>query len=62
MIDSPPDAGITKPAFGDQTMDVRIPFKISAECMKHHNKTGSKVQGFVNIEKHTGNNTGDRMK
>lgn len=30
--------------------------------MKHHDKTGSEIHGFVLLEEHGGNNTGDSMK
>jgi hypothetical protein len=41
---------------------MRIPFEISAECMKNHDKTGSEVFGFIHFEEHTRDDTGNRMK
>lgn len=56
MIDIAPEAIITVATFRDETMDVRIPFEIPAEGMEDHDKTGSKIHGFVLLEKHAGNN------
>ena len=36
-----------------------VPFQISAKGMKDHDKTGSKIQGFILFKKYTGNNTVD---
>ena len=62
VIDIAPEAVIIKAAFGEKTVDMRIPLEIPAERMENHNKTGSAVFGFVKIEKHTGNNTVDCVK
>ena len=43
-------------------MDVRIPFEISAKSVENHDIAGSEVLGMVQIEKHTGYDTGDGMK
>ena len=39
-----------------------IPFKVLAEGVEDHDKTGSEVQGFVLFKKHTGNNAVYGMK
>ena len=36
-------------AFGNETMDMRIPFKIPAESMQDHDKTRGKVFVFVHF-------------
>ncbi len=33
MLDMAPEAIITNPAFRNETVDMRIPFEVSAECM-----------------------------
>ena len=57
-----PEGIITVTAFGDETMDMRIPFEISAESMQDHDKTRGKVFMFIHFGKHTKDDTGDRMK
>ena len=47
-----PEAVITVAAFGKDTVDVGIPFEVSAKGMKNHNKTGDKVHGLILLEKH----------
>lgn len=48
--------------FGNQAVNVRIPFEIPAKSMKNHDITGSEVFGFVHFKEHVGNNTGNRME
>ena len=57
-----PEAVITVAAFGKETVDVGIPFEIPAESMEDHDITRSIVLGMVQVEKHAGYYTGDRMK
>lgn len=57
-----PESVITVSPFRDEAMNVRVPFEISAEGMKNHDKTGSKVFRHVHFEEHAGNDTGDSMK
>ena len=47
-----PEAVITVAAFGKKTVNVGIPFEITAKSMKDHDIAGSKVFGMVQIEKH----------
>ena len=56
MIHVPPEAVIAVSAFGNGAVDVWVPFQIPAEGMQDHNKTGSKVHGFILFEKQAGNN------
>ena len=49
-------------AFGNETVNVRIPFEIPAKSMKNHDKAGSEVLGFIHFKEHAGNNAGNRMK
>ena len=49
MIDITPESIITVTAFRDETMDMRIPFKIPAESMQDHDKTRGKVFVFVHF-------------
>lgn len=57
VTDIAPEAVIRTAAFGNEAVDVRIPFEVSAEGMEDHDKTGSKVHGSVQIEEHAGDNT-----
>ena len=47
-----PMAIITETAFGDQTVDMRIPFQIPPKCVEDHDETGSEVFGFVHFMEH----------
>ena len=49
MRDITPESIITVTAFRDETMDMRIPFKIPAESMQDHDKTRGKVFVFVHF-------------
>ena len=49
MRDITPESIITVTAFRDETMDMRIPFKIPAESMQDHDKTSGKVFVFVHF-------------
>ena len=57
-----PNPGIAVATFGNQAVNVRIPFEIPAKSMKNHDITGSEVFGFVHFKEHAGNNAGNRMK
>ena len=57
-----PEAIITVTTFGKKAVNVRIPFKISAERMENHDIAGSKIFGVIQVEKHTGYHTGDGVK
>lgn len=60
--DAAPEAIVTQTAFRNETMDMRIPFKVSAESMEDHNKTRGKIFGFIEFKKHARNNRFDRME
>ncbi len=49
MLDITPVTVVTIPAFRDKAMNVRIPFKIPAECMENHDKAGSKVKRMIKV-------------
>lgn len=57
MVDIAPEPLVTVAAFGNETMDVWIPFEIPAKGVKDHDKTGSEIHGFVLLEKHAGDDT-----
>ena len=42
-----PRAVVSAAAFGNETVNVGIPFEITAKGMKNHNKTRSKIHGFI---------------
>ena len=62
MGDMEPLSVIAVATFGNQTVNVRIPFEIPAKSMKNHNVTRSKILGFIHFKEHAGNNAGNRMK
>ncbi|BDZ82938.1 hypothetical protein Lac2_24340 [Claveliimonas bilis] len=49
-------------AFGNETMDMRIPFQIPAKGMKDTDKTRSKAFSIVIFEEHTGDDAVDSRK
>lgn len=51
MVDIVPEVVVAVATFGNEAMDVGIPFQIPAKGMENHNKTGSEVHGFVLLEK-----------
>lgn len=57
MMSLAPEAIVAVTALRNKAMDMRIPFEIPAEGMKNHDETGSEVQGFILLKKHTGDNT-----
>lgn len=57
MVDIAPEAVVAVATFGNEAMDVGIPFQIPAKGMENHNKTGSEVHGFVLLEKYARDNT-----
>ena len=59
MLYITPESVVTVSAFGDETMDVRIPFKVSSESMQDHNKARSKVFGLIHLEEQLRNNAGN---
>jgi len=62
MADIAPETVVTVTAFGNEAVDMWIPFQIPAECVEDHDKAGGEVHGLVLFEKHTGNNTVYRME
>lgn len=57
-----PSAGITETAFRDETMDMRIPFKITTEGVKNTDEAGSEAFSFVIFVEHPGDNRIDGSK
>ena len=57
-----PETVITVATFRDKTVNMGIPFQISAEGMKNHNKSRSKISGFIEIVEHAIDHTGDRVE
>ena len=49
-----PESIITKTAFGNKAVNVRVPFEIPAKGMQNHEKAGVKFFGLIDFEKHTG--------
>lgn len=47
-----PKAIIAVAAFGQDAVNMRIPFQIPAERMKDHDIAGSVIFGMVQVEKH----------
>ena len=49
-------------AFGNQTVNVGVPFEIPAKGMENHDVARSEVFGFIHFKEHMGKNAGNRMK
>lgn len=60
--DMTPGAVITETAFGEEAVDMGIPFEIPAKSVEDHDISGSEIFGLIELEKHTGDDTGDRME
>ena len=46
-----PETVIAVTAFGNETVDVRVPFEVPAEGMEDHDKAWSEVHGFIMLKK-----------
>ena len=57
--DMTPGAVIT---FGEEAVDMGIPFEIPAKSVEDHDISGSEIFGLIELEKHTGDDTGNRME
>ena len=57
-----PDSMIASTAFGNKSVNMRIPFQITTESMKNQNETRCEKFGFVLFMKHTKNDISNRMK
>ena len=62
MLYISPEAVITVAAFGDQAMDMRVPFEIASEGMEDANKAGSEVFRLIYVVEHAENDISDGMK
>lgn len=62
MFDITPKAVIAKAAFGNETVDMRVPFEVSAEGMQDHNEARGEIHRFVLLREHAGDHAGDSMK
>ena len=60
--DMTPGAVITVTAFGEEAVDMGIPFEIPAKSVEDHDISGSEIFGLIELEKHTGDDTGNRME
>lgn len=60
--DMTPGAVITVTAFGDEAVDMGIPFEVPAKSVEDHDISRGEIFGLVELEKHTGDDTGDRME
>ena len=57
-----PEAVVTIAAFGNEAVDMGVPFQIPAESMEDHDKARGEVHGFILLQEHTGNDAGDGME
>ena len=60
--DMTPGAVITVTAFGEEAVDMGIPFEIPTKSVEDHDISGSEIFGLIELEKHTGDDTGNRME
>ena len=56
VIDIAPETVTAVAAFGNQAVDMGVPFQIPAKGVEDHDETGSKVHGLILFKKHTGDN------
>ena len=61
-MDIAPDTIIAVTALGNEAVDMRVPFQVPAEGVEDHDKAGGEVHGFIELQEHTGNDTGDGME
>ena len=54
-----PTTGITNATFGNEAVDMRIPFKVTTKSMQDTDEAGSKTFRFVFTVKHSEDNTTD---
>lgn len=57
MVYTLPKSVVTKSTFGQKAVDMRIPFEVTSEGVKNHDKARSIIHGSVDLMKHTKNNT-----
>ena len=51
MIYAAPETVIAVTTFGNETVDVRVPFEVPAEGMEDHDKAWREVHGFILLKK-----------
>lgn len=59
VLKGTPETGITNTAFRNETVDVRIPFKVPTKGMQDTNEAGSETFRFVFALEHSEDNTAD---
>ena len=62
VFDRSPRSDVASSTFGNEGMDMRIPFQVEIESMKDADKSRSKVFRFIHLGKHAKNNVSDGMK
>ena len=62
MRDITPESIIAEATLRDKAMDMGIPFQIPAKGVKNHNKSRSKILGFIEFVKHTADHAGNRVE
>ena len=62
MFNRTPGSDITGSTFGNEGMDVRIPFEVTTKGMKNTDETGCEMLFFIHIRKHTKDDIPDRRK
>ena len=55
MGNGTPKAVLVKSTFGNEAMDMRVPFEITAKGMQDTDKTGNKISFMIEIIEETGN-------
>ena len=62
MFDRAPWGDIAGAAFGNEGVDVGIPFQITPKGVKDTDESGGKVFSFIHFGKHAEDNIADRME
>lgn len=62
ILNNSPEAVIRETAFGEKTVDMRIPFERPAEGMEDTDETGNKVPAFIQLMKKSEDDTADGLE
>lgn len=62
VLERTPPTGIANAAFGNETVDVRIPFEVPPKGMQNTDKAGRKTLRFVGIMEHSKDNAAYRRE
>lgn len=62
MFNMPPEAIVAEPAFGNEAVDMGVPFQIPAKSMQYHDNPRGEIFRFIQFEKEARDDRRDRME